>query len=220
MSTLLHVERDRTYSLVRRRLRASCPRDQWFSIAGRREALARAIPLGIAAVQSDGPHEFVAPCPVTVVISPVGQQVVYADISLPGGPPELVYPDGRRLTFAPVVPSALRWRTTYAEWAEGPLPHVELMDDDEPDPLPDSIQRIRHQNAALRARIDAALEGQRGPVARNADPNLVDFRIRLIFKCPSPRILESRQGGGLALLADADVLDEATREADAPPIIH
>lgn len=202
--TALHVIADAEYITVCRSLIGTCTREEWDNPSYRRLAIARAWERAVTAIRADD-EEFVSFLPVTLYRHPVSNAVVLADISLPGKPSRLITPEGKRVLAAPAdLALLLPQRTTYARWAEGPLPHVSLEMQQAATPDEDrDIQYLRHQNRALRELIDGAL----GPAEWAATPNdaahddgLVDFRIRGAFRRQELRRFVSKQTGDVSAL--------------------
>lgn len=210
MPTALFVQRDAQYHLVRRRLRGTCTREQWDNPRWRQAAIDRAWAAGIDAVRDDG-LEFVCPAPVTLIYG--GGSLICADIRLgPKQPPMWVYPDGRKMPLPPLLNFATVRRTTYKHWAEGPLIHVELMSSPKAMNAADKRAIDSLPNAALREAATKALavtaysaEAQDAPDMRD----LVDFRIRGIFKAKDYTVLASKQSdqGSKLVLPDGSVWD-------------
>lgn len=208
--TALFVQRDASYHLVRRRLRGTCTREQWDNPQWRQAAIDRSWAAGIEALRADE-LQFVCPAPVTLIYS--GGGVFCADIRLgPTAPPMWVYPDGRRMPLPPLLNFATVRNTTYKNWAEGPLIHVELMSpkgqlsaDDRRaiDSLPNSSLR-EAALAAISATAYSA-EAQDAPDMRD----LVDFRIRAICRAKDYTVLASKQSdqGSKLVLPDGSVWD-------------
>lgn len=202
--TALHVLQDARYVLLTVSLRGTCTREEWDAPAYRRLAIARAWQRAVAAKRADD-EEFVAFAPVTLYCTPTGD-VRYADVRLPADPgPKFITADGRRVIGAPgdlalLVPA----RTTYARWAEGPLPRVDTEMADAPTPDEDrDIQALRHQNRALRELIDGSLgPAEWAPAANDSTrvDDLVDFRIRGVFRRRDFRKFESKQTGDVSHL--------------------
>jgi hypothetical protein len=134
---------------------------------------------------------------VTLYRHPLTAAVVVADIQLPHhGRPVWIDAQGRPLLFPPFLAGLVRERTTYDTWAEGPLPYFGAHEAvAAPDPLADrSLQRVRHQNRALKAKIDAAIAPSFDPIAIDAGHDeYVDFRIRGIFERPDIKTINSLQ---------------------------
>lgn len=204
--TALHVLRDAEYIVYTRSLVGTCTRDEWDRPAYRRLAIARAWERAVSAIRAEN-ETFVAFAPVTLYCDPQTGAVHFADISLPGATtPKLVTANGTRVVSAPANLAAAFTiqRTTYARWAEGPLPHVSL--DTQRGPTPDDdrdIQYLRHQNASLRALIDGALgpaEWADVPHDSRVDDGLVDFRIRGAFGRQELRRFDSKQTGDVSAL--------------------
>jgi hypothetical protein len=176
---------------VRRRIKHACTLEQWRSPAHRAEKIEEAWRLAIDTIRAEG-FEFVTPAPVTLYRDLFGR-VVLADISMPGEP-LWIDPQGR-VILAPSVQGLIPTRTTYAKWAEGPLPYTGDAPDAAPDPLRDrNLQYLRNQNSALRAVIDASLESARDAIPQDiAFRGIVDFRIRGVFSTAAPAIFDSKQ---------------------------
>ena len=197
----LYVERDRAYVTVRRRLVGTMTRAEWDDVAHRATSLQAAWTAGIAAIRVDG-EEFVTHAPLMLYRHPIGGAVVCADIGQ-GVARHLIAPTGETMARVPSPPRGLTWvreRTTYATWAEGPLPHRTYDMDAAPTPHDDRIvQELRHQNRALREMIDAALGPAEFADAARPMPttdDLVDFRIRGVFRRLDFRVLVSKQDAG------------------------
>ena len=207
----LFVEADHKVILVRRRIKHHCTREEWDIPARRLAKIAEAWRLTQDTIRSEG-ETLVTPAPVTLYRDPLSGAVVCADIQLPqDGRPRWIDAQGHPILFPPALFGLRRERTTYAEWAEGPLVYTgEHAAVAAPDPLQDrDLQRVRHQNAALRERIDAAIMPSFDPVALDAGhPEYVDFRVRGIFERPDLRTIQSKQTGEATRL----VLAEGTIE--------
>lgn len=218
--TVLHVERDASYILVCRVLVGTCTREEWDRPEHRRLTIARAWQHAADALRVED-EELVAPLPVTLYRDHMGR-VVCADISLPGRPRKLVTPEGRPAVATPADLALARVeRTTYAHWAEGPLPHLDL--DMRQATTPDTdrdIQYLRHQNRALMELIDASMSpSEWAPEANTvqADDGLVDFRMRGVFRRRDYRQLVSKQTGEASGLLLSDGYHEVPPEATAAP---
>ena len=213
-SPTLYVERDTAWLLVRRRMVGTMTRLEWDEPSHRLAALKAAWTAAQAAMRSND-EEFVAHAPIVLYRHPLTGVVACADIDRGTGQ-ELISPTGRSLASVPHPPQGMSWtreRTTYATWAEGPLPHRVYDMPDAPTPFQDrSVQQLRHQNSALRDLIDGAL----GP-ANYADmtretptlDDLVDFRIRGVFRRKDYRVLVSKQdaGRGSKILTEDGVVE-------------
>lgn len=215
--TALHVEADRQYILVRRSIQGTCTRDEWDSPAHRKLAIAKAWKHAIGALRSED-EQFVAFAPVALWCDRMTGAVVVADARLPqDADGRWLTPDGRKLMGRPRLDGLVARRTSYARWAEGPLPHVstEMEAAHTPDEDRD-IQYLRHQNRALRELIDGALAPSEWAASANthADDGLVNFRIRGVFQRADYRRLISKQTGeSSGLLLDGghvEVLPEVT----------
>lgn len=200
------VEADRKVILVRRRIKHHCTREEWDTPAHRARKIAEMWRLTEAHIRSEG-ERFVGPSPVTLYRDALGR-VVCADIRLPHDPgPRWIDPQGRPLLLPPVLFGLRPEQTTYAHWVEGPLTylgdHAAVL---APDPLGDrAVQRVRHQNAALREKLDAALGLDDRTLALDAGhPEYVDFRGRCIVERSDLRTLASKQTGEAAKLILAD----------------
>lgn len=205
--TALFVEADRRTILVRRRIKHHCTREEWDNPARRAAKIAEAWTLTQSAIRAEG-ERFLHPSPVTLYRDVLSGAVVVADISLPhDAAPRLIYPDGTPVLFTPVLAGLVRERTTYAHWAEGPLPyfgnHAAVA---APDPLQDRhLQQIRHRNRHLREKIDAAIAPSFDPIALDAgDDEYVDFRVRGIFERDDLRTIQSKQTQEATRLIVAD----------------
>lgn len=207
--TALFVQRDTSYHLVRRRLRGSMTRDQWDNPSWRSAAIETAWSAAIEAVRADE-LEFVMPSPVTLFFS--GDALYCADVRLPGGAPQYIYPDGRSMTNPPFTLMCTSRRTTYKTWVEGPLIHIQLTPHTKR-LSPDDQRAIDSlPNAALRDRALAAIsvtgssaEAQDAPDMRD----VVDFGLRGIFKTKDYTVLTSKQSdqGSKLVLPDGTVWD-------------
>lgn len=212
----LFVERDPEYVLVERKIRHHCTRDEWNTQAYRQAAIATAWRLADN-IRSEGDY-LVTPSPVTLYREPFSGAIVCADIQTPQDDgPRWIDAQGVKLLAPPSLLDLKRERTTYAQWAEGPLPYA---GDHEaiaaPDPFLDrETQQVRHQNRWLRTAIDDAAEPALDPIAREmGHPEFVDFRVRGIFRRRAVRVLETRQDtGGSALNGDAKVILDGQRFA-------
>jgi hypothetical protein len=200
------VEADRKTILVRRRIKHHCTRDEWANPVQRQARIAECWRLTADTIRSEG-ETMLSPSPVVLYRTVTGT-VLYADIRLPADRgPRWIDPQGVPLLFPPILFGLLREETTYAHWAEGPL---DYMGDHAavaaPDPFADrDLQRVRHQNAALRAKIDAAVAPSLDPIALDAGHDeFIDFRVRGIFERSDLRTIESKQTGEAARLILAD----------------
>jgi hypothetical protein len=222
LPTALFVQRDTSYHLVRRRLRGTMTRDQWDNPQWRRAAIEATWQGAIAAVRDDN-QEFVMPAPVTLFYA--GNSLLCADIRLsPSAPPKYIRPDGRPMVLAPVLAMSTVHHTTYKQWAEGPLIHIEIMQPTTTLSADDQRAIDSLPNAALRERALAAV-GVTGYSAEAQDApdmnNLVDFRIRGIFKTKDYTVLESKQSsqGSKLLLGDGSVWDGRDDESAPDDIL-
>ena len=197
--TALYVERDPSYLLVRRRMLGTMTRAEWDSPALRQAALDRCWAMAERAIRSED-EELVSACPVALYCHPTSGAVAYANLNPTGRRPQWVDSIGRPLERLPIEPLGLGWtrlNTTYATWAEGPLPHVE------PDMLParsalddPDVQAIRSQNSGLRDLIDGALSPANfAPMPRlmPTTDDRVDFRVRGVCQRKDFRVLRSLQ---------------------------
>lgn len=203
----LFVEADRKVILVRRRIKHHCTSEEWAHPARRLAKIAECWRLTASTIRSEG-ETFVEPSPVVLYRNPVTGKVVVADIHLPSDPgPRWIDAKGVPLLFPPILLGLVREPTTYAHWAEGPLPYFGSHEAQAaPDPLQDRhLQRVRHQNAALREKIDAGIANSFDPIAMDAGHDeYVDFRVRGIFERSDLRTLASKQTGEAAKLVLAD----------------
>lgn len=205
--TALFVEADRKTILVRRRIKHHCTREEWDSPSLRAAKIAEAWRLTATTIRSEG-ETLVSPSPVELYRDPITGAVVCADIRMPGQGARWIDVQGHPLLWPPRLIGLRRERTTYEHWAEGPLvytgDHAAIAA--ALDPLTQqSLQRVRHQNAALRAKIDAAVAPAFDPVALDAGhPEFVDFRVRGIFERSDLRTVQSKQTGEAARLILAD----------------
>ena len=204
--TALFVEADRKTIRVRRRIKHHCTEAEWYDPIHRQARIDEAWRLTADTIRAEG-ETFLFPSPVTLYRDPLTGRVLFADIQLPHqGGPRWIDTQGRPLLVAPFTAGLVRESTTYAVWAEGPLPyfgaHEALAP---PDPLQDRhLQRIRHQNRHLRSRIDPAIAPSFDPIALDAGHDeYIDFRIRGIFERDDLRTINSMQTGEAAKLVVA-----------------
>ena len=204
--TALFVEADRRTIMVRRRIKHHCTREEWDSLPLRQAKISEALRLAVN-IRSEG-ETLIGPSPVTLYRDPISGTVLFADIHMPHDPgPRWIDPQGYRLLFSPLTLGLIREDTTYATWAEGPLDYMgDHAAAAAPDPLQDrALQRVRHQNAALREKIDAAIAPSFDPIALDAGhEEYVDFRIRVICQRLDLKTLASKQTGEAAKLVLAD----------------
>lgn len=203
--TALFVVPDPSYHLVRRRLVGWMFRQEWDDPASRSAAITRWWPRAVAALRSDD-EECLTPAPVILFRDTTGT-VIFADITRAGDPPHYITPAGRRLAQAPVGPWLLH-RTSYASWAEGPLPYFdgELQPASTPMDNPD-VQYIRNRNSSLRDLVDRALgpaEYAAGVLPAPDMNHRVGFRIRAVCRRRNLPALESKQSGLLLSVRDAE----------------
>ena len=182
--------------MIRRRIVHSCTMDEWRSPSHRAAAIRECWNLAIKHMPSDG-GTFVSASPVVLWTDLVGQ-TKYADIRMPGSQVPIWIDSLGHNVFSPDLAGLTPHRTTYMDWAEGPLPYRGDEPTDAPDPLLDrDLQRVRHQNKALRGVFDSAIENARVKIARDVKwTGVVDFRVRGVFSFPTQRVLETKQGGG------------------------
>ena len=212
---LLYVERDPSYVLVRRRMIGTMTRAEWDAPQHRETAIRAAWLKAIDGLRGDGEH-FVVEAPVVLYRHPTAGTVVAADVTPMGARRQIISSTGARLADIPPPPLGLRWvveRTSYARWAEGPLPHRSY--DMEPAPSRSrdrALQEVRHRNRALRDLIDRALgPAELADVAWTMPSDisaLVDFRIRGVFRRRDYRVLVSKQDaerGSKIILSDGIV---------------
>jgi len=196
MPTALFVQQDARTVLVCRNMRATCTREEWDTPRWRQAAIDKAWAAVPHAIRAVGDLTLVTPAPVTLYRSTTGE-VLYADRRLSAkAPPDFIWPDGRKMSALLAVPAAAIQRTTYKHFAEGYLPHIELMpavaelsaeDREVLDALP---------NGAIREQARAALVGAGvAHEARTAPPTdtIVDFFIRGIFSMPDYTVFASKQ---------------------------
>jgi hypothetical protein len=204
--TNLYVQRDPRYVVVRRSLRYSCTREEWESPRWRQQAIDRAWARGLEAIRATGQHEFVAAAPV--VLYKILDKVVYANIARPGQPPELILPDGERMDPSKAIRAMASVGTTYAKWAEGPLPNLKLTDESTGGMSDEDRRAIESQRGIIRERMKQAIEGPgMAPIAGDVaelETEMVDFRIRGYFKVPDYTVLLSRQQGGESKVITSD----------------
>jgi hypothetical protein len=215
--TALFVERDARYVPTVRKLRGTMTREEWDHPGHRQAAISAAWQHALAHIkQSDATAEFVSALPVTLFVSPLSGKVVIADIGSgrgAGHAPIWITASGQNRLLPPALEHLVMRRTTYASWAEGPLPHIEPEMLQAPTPTNDrELQRLRAQNPALKDLLDRSLS----PSAYAAMPraytpetarHLVDFRIRGVFRVQDYRVLESKQSSSAKVLAKGGVLD-------------
>ena len=196
--TALFIERDATYHHMSRKLRASCVRAEWDDLGYRQAAIDAAWKQAIDGIRSEG-YEFVCPMPVTLYCDPISKEVVYADIRGPQDAyPHWISAHGERLIGIIPNPGLVKIRTSYARWAEGPLVNIQPDLITAPKTTDDpEIQRLRHQNSALREAIDFALAqgANDADLPQTVDPHSdkVDFRLRGVFRKRDYRVLVSKQ---------------------------
>jgi hypothetical protein len=204
--SLIYVQRDPRYAVVRRSLRYSCTREEWDSPRWRQQAIDRAWHRGLDAIRASGNCEFVAAAPV--VLYKILDQVLYANIAQPGRPPEFIYPNGERMDPSKALLAYGTVGTTYLKWAEGPLPGIALTDESSGGLSEDDRRAIEGQHRVIRERMMQAVSGagespEVGDYTK-ADPDLVDFRVRGYFKVPDYTVLLSRQQGGESKVITSD----------------
>ncbi len=172
----------------------------------RQQAIDRAWSRGLAKIGATGNCEFVAPAPV--VLYKILDKVLYADIRKPGQGPELIYPNGERMSPTSALHSMATVGTSYARWAEGPLLNLSLTDESTGGLSEDDRRAIESQHSAIQRRMKQALDGAGlAPIAGSADeaePEMVDFRIRGYFKIPDYTVLLTRQRGGESKVITSD----------------
>lgn len=214
MTTALFIERDASYVPMVRKLRGTMARQEWDHPGYRAAALKRAWDFALAHIkQSDPTAEFLCPLPVTLYCAPVTGAVIVADISRDGVTPTWITATGDLRIVPPLVDHAIVRRTTYAHWAEGPLPHLEMELLSAPTPHQDrEVQRLRAQNRAIRDKLDAALAPNNWAAApASFDPgsmaNLIDFRVRGVFRVRDHRVIESKQSDSAKLRITDGMID-------------
>lgn len=218
--TVLHVERDAEYVMAVRSMRGTCSRDEWAIPSFRRLAIARAWERCVEALAAED-EQLVTWAPVTLYRDREGV-VRFADISLPGRNAKFITPTGTPLLDTPLdmVLTYRAERTTFARWAIGPLPHIDLSMSAAPTPDEDrDIQYLRHLNASMRELMDSALSpSEWAPEANSVvDDGLVDFRIRGVIKRREYRQLVSKQTGEASGVILSDGYHEIAPEVTAAP---
>ncbi len=215
----LFVERDIQYVARTRKLRGTMTREEWRHPGHRQAAITAATKMALAHIkQSDATAEPIAPLPVVLYCDSKSGAVFLVDIGSGRAPgtPIWIKPDGENLFIPPRLNMSLVTirRTTYARWAEGPLPHIEmgLLDAPMADMDPE-LQRLRAQNSAIRQAIDTYMQdASNSQMPRmhslSKDSDLVDFRIRWVFRCSAPRVFDSKQATSAKMITPHDgILD-------------
>lgn len=213
--TALFIERDATYVTIVRKLRGTMTREEWDQPAFRQAQITAHWQKALADIREwDATAEFITPLPVTLYVSPVTGAVTVADIGRESGKPIWITPLGMNLLAAPDLTHTVIRRTTYAHWAEGPLRHVELGLVDAPTPAHDpEIQRLRAQNSSVRKLIDDVLKNDASwdqaprQWSPSDDLDLVDFRIRGVFRVKDFQPMDSKQATSAKLRVKDGVLD-------------
>ncbi len=198
-STALYVERDPSYLLVRRRMIGTMARPEWDSPALRQAAIDRYWGLARAAIRVED-EELVSAALVTLYCHPISGEVEFADLGAGTGEHRFISPLGQPLRQVPVEPTGLNWvrrNTTYASWAEGPLPHREPDPAQALTPLEDpAVLSVVANNSAIRDVIMGGFSPSNfAPMARPipTTDHQVDFRIRGICRRRDLRVLTSLQ---------------------------
>jgi hypothetical protein len=212
----LFVERDTQYVARTRKLRGTMTREEWHHPGHRQAAITAAAKMALAHIkQSEATAEPIAPVPVILYCSPTSGAVIVADIGSGRSPGTPIYitSTGDNLIIPPPIEHAVVRRTTYARWAEGPLPHVEMgmLDAPQADMDPE-LQRLRAQNPMIRKAIDTYLrDASNAQMPRmhslSKDSDLIDFRIRWVFRCAVPRMLDSKQATSAKMITHDGVVD-------------
>lgn len=219
-TTTLLIERDTAWVHLVQPMMATCTVEEWNHPAHRLAAIERAWRVGVANIRSED-LEFVCPHPVVLYFHPTSGDLVAADIRQRDDlPHRFINPRTGRPTVLPGADIHKRIRTTYGSWAEGPFPHLDVESvRANPNPMDDiEVQRIRAQNSALRTAIDAAFtDADYAPfLAQRYEPgDLVDFRIRGVFRRRELRVLESRQTGEDAKLITSEGVVELDKDEAA-----
>lgn len=165
-SLAIYVERDRRYVAVIRRIRGSCPREEWDHPAHRRAAIDRAWEAAERALRLEG-YELLTPAPVVV---PIRDQMTGGVIG--------------------------HWRTTYRHWAEGPLPHLDTSPVPLPPLSDEVQQARAENSAVRERLDALLVGAQVAPPPRQVfDDGWVDFRIKGVFRRADYRVLRSLQSG-------------------------
>ncbi|MFN8525113.1 MAG: hypothetical protein U0821_18610 [Chloroflexota bacterium] len=194
--TTLFVERDRRMIEVIRRIRGSCERSEWENPHHRDAAIHRVWEVARKRLGAQG-YEFVCALPLILELTQW---------------PDLRETDRWEGTAQPLVrrPDRIYWNTTYLHYAEGPLPHLDYSPAPPPPEDPVLVAAAAN-NRALADRIARAAGPARdAPLARTVLPSdLVDFRVKGVFRCADFRVLVSRQTNEDAklMLSDGGVED-------------
>lgn len=207
MPTQLFVERDPSYVVICRKLRGSMAREEWDRPVHRAASIRRSVEKGVKDMRADYPTaEAYSPLPVTVYLDPIDAHVVIADIRRTPETPIWITSMGINVLVPPNLTGLIIKRTTYAQFAEGPLPHIELGLQAAPTPLDDpEIQRLRSQNSVMRQAIDQAIgsNSEWSQLPRQYDPwssrETVDYVVRWLFRMRDYAILESKQSDSAKL---------------------
>lgn len=194
MTAALFIQQDSQRVYKRRRIKHSCTLEEWLSPAHRAAKIHEAWRLAAQNIRSEG-FELVTPCPVTLYRDPTTGTVVFADIKNPTDKASLFIDRLGTAILFPKLTGLIPERTTYAHWAEGPLPYMGDAPIEAPDPLRDRhLQYLRNQNSDIKAVIDAAMEGSRDQIAQTVEfKGIVDFRVRGVFATQAPTIFDSKQ---------------------------
>lgn len=209
--TALFVERDREVTHVIRRLKHHCTVEQWNTPLLRAGAIAECWRLS-SSIRSEG-QTLVSPLPVTLYADPLTGDVLYAYVHTSEAGGKWIDPKTGSALLCVSTVGLVKQATSYATWAEGPLPYTgDLGGMAPPDPFMDrGLQQARHRNGWLREAIDAAAEPAMDAIPHDlwggsAATGFVDFRVRGLFSQSQVRVLESKQADGDARL----VLDGQT----------
>lgn len=201
----LFVERDREVTHVIRRLKHHCTVEAWNNPLQRAAAIAECWRLS-SSIRSEG-QTLVSPLPVTLYADPVSGDVLYAYVHTSEASGKWIDPKTGATLLCVSTVGLVKQATSYATWAEGPLPYTgELDGQAPPDPFADrDLQAARHKNRWLRAAIDEAAAPALDAIphdlwAGSAATGFVDFRVRGLFSQPQVRVLESKQADGDAKL--------------------
>lgn len=199
--TALFVERDRETERVIRRIKHHCTIEQWNDPARRAAAIAEAWQLA-ENIRSEG-CTLVSPLPVTLFSDPFTGQALYAFVHKSPDAGDWIDPRTGATLLAVSTAGMVQTRTSYAAWAEGPLPYTGEMEGlAPPDPFRDrETQAARHKNRALREAIDAAAEPALDAIPHDlwggtGATGFIDFRVRGLFSRQVVRVIESRQTDG------------------------
>ena len=208
MSTLF-VQQDSSVRYVRRRLKHALTLDEWNSPAHRAAKIQECWNLAIQNLRSEGMY-FVAPVPVTLYRNYDGE-ILAVDIRTPDQGPQYIDRFGTPLLM-PNISGLKPERTTYMNWAEGPLNYTGAAPLTPDDPYKDRyIQYLRHQHSGIREVIDAALAASQDEIPQDVMfDGTVDLRVRGVFATKAPAVYESKQTNeAAAIMLDGQLVDVA-----------